>query len=686
VFWVHASNAARFKQSYRGIADCVKLSGRQDPKANIFKLVHDWLRSTSERWLLVLDNVDDARFLLESQPSGQGQPPLRTYLPRCKHGSMLITSRNKEAALTLVEHRDIVSVEPMDRVQAVALFGKKLGLPGDDSDVAELAAALEYMPLAIVQAAAYIAQRAPRCSVARYLDEFKKSERKRSSLLAHDSSQLQRDWEAKNSIVVTWQISFEHLQQTRPSAADLLSLMSFFDRQNINEGLIHTGARFRHYIAGLKIAKRRLNLAWNRRYFAGERMDDDEESDDEDDTFEDDVVTLRHFCFISIDSTGTAFEMHALVQLATRMWLAANGKLEQWRQKFISILCAIFPTTDNWEVCQALLAHVMSAVGHQPEEQSSLLEWATLLFRAGRIAELRAYVADAEILAVKAMEVRKKVLGEDHEDTLWSMEVAGTVHKLGGRLKEAEELLVQVMDTHKAKLGADHLATLNSMGHVAGVYLEQGRWDEAEKLLVQATETLKTKLGVDHSKTVISMSHLGLTYRSQGRWDAAEKLEVQVLEVLKIRHGVNHPDTLIVMGVLSLIYQEQGRHNESEKLGEQALELSKVKLGVDHIETLIIMGNMSLTYWSQGRWDDAEKLAEQVMEMRKAKLGANHPHTLASMSIYAFILEGRGSILRAMSLMEDCHKRRVEVLGAQHPSTLDSREMLARWHPKVIER
>jgi hypothetical protein len=43
VFWVHASNAARFKQSYRDIADRVKIAGRRDPQANIFKLVHDWL-------------------------------------------------------------------------------------------------------------------------------------------------------------------------------------------------------------------------------------------------------------------------------------------------------------------------------------------------------------------------------------------------------------------------------------------------------------------------------------------------------------------------------------------------------------------------------------------------------------------------------------------------------------------
>jgi hypothetical protein len=109
---------------------------------------------------------------------------------------------------------------------------------GNSGDVAELAAALEFVPLAIVQAAAYISQRAPRCSVRQYLEEFKKSERKRTSLLNRDEGQLRRDWEAKNSIIITWQISFDYIHQTRPSAADLLSLMSFFDRQGISEVLL----------------------------------------------------------------------------------------------------------------------------------------------------------------------------------------------------------------------------------------------------------------------------------------------------------------------------------------------------------------------------------------------------------------------------------------------------------------
>jgi hypothetical protein len=680
VFWVHASNAARFEQSYRDIADRVKIAGRRDPQANIFKLVYDWLCDCKQRWLLVLDNVDDARFLLSGQANidGQGTPnaqvirkPLREYLPHFERGSILITTRNKEAALMLVEQRNIVSVEPMDKAEGVALFKKKLGARENSSDIAELAAALENMPLAIVQAAAYISQRATRYSVRKYLDEFKKSERKRTSLLNRDEGHLRRDWEAKNSIIVTWQISFEYIEQTRSSATDLLSLMSFFDRQGIPEGLLQ-----------------RQNEQGDTQKNPKEHNDDAHKSDEEDnlsqssagdDEFESDIVVLCNFCLISIDTTGTSFEMHALVQLATRMWLTANSKLEQWRQVFISNLCAEFSTGEyeNWAACQALFAHARSAIGHQPEAELSLAEWATLLYNAAWFAERKGNIVDAVSLATKAMKARKKVLGPEHEDTLFSIAMVGLAYNLGGRWDDAEKLFMQVMENFKTKLGADHPDTLTSMGNLASTYSNQGRWEDAKKLKVQVMETFKTKLGANHPDTLTSMANLASTYRDQGRWEDAEKLEVQVVETRKTKLGADHPDTLTSMGNLASTYSNQGRWEDAEKLKVQVMETRRTKLGVDHPSTLTSMGNLALTYSNQGRWEDAKKLQVQVMETFKTKLGADHPDTLTSMSNLA-------STYWKQDRWEDAEKLEVQVmetskttLGADHPDTLTSMSSLA---------
>jgi tetratricopeptide (TPR) repeat protein len=700
VFWVHASNAARFEQSYRDLADRVKVAGRRDPQANIFKLVHDWLCDCKQRWLLVLDNVDDARFLLSGPANGDGQgqttnaqvirKSLREYLPHCERGSILVTTRNKEAALKLVEQRDIVRVEPMDKAQALALFSKKLEAQDDNSNVAELAAVLEYMPLAIVQAAAYISQRAPLCSVAQYLDRFRKSESKRTSLLNRDDGQLRRDGEAKNSIITTWQISFEYIQQTRPSAADLLSLMSFFDRQGIPKSALRIQAELEEGESSQDDDKadadsnEDANTSQSESESESEDSSDDDSSVDcnvDDDAFLDDAATLLNFCFISVNTEGTSFEMHALVQLATRKWLESNGKLERWKQVFVSNLCTEFPTGkyENWTACQALFAHAKAAVSHKPEAASSLTEWATLLYHAAWYAKSKGSASEAEMLAIQSMKVRKKILGREHQETIRSVAMVADAYSFGGRWDEAGKLRREVMETRKTKLGADHPDTLTSMANLAVTYWNQGRWDDAEKLEVQVMETSKTKLGADHPDTLTSMANLASTYWNQGRWDDAKKLFLQVMETFKTKLGADHPDTLTSMANLASTYSNQGRWDDAEKLEVQVMETSKTKLGADHPDTLTSMGNLASTYRNQGRWDDAEKLQVQVVETSKTKLGADYPDTLTSMNNLAYTWKRQGRGVEAIALLRSCVQLGQQKLRADHPNLVSSSAVLARW-------
>ncbi|CAG8394251.1 unnamed protein product [Penicillium salamii] len=133
VFWIHASNAARFEQSFRDIADQAKIFGRNDPTVNIYQLVESWLRDgRRENWLLILDNVDDDGFLRQTSATGQqilkvGQTnastkPLLEYLPRSPNGSIMITSRSQKVALRIVDHRDVIKVEPMEKLVAIELL------------------------------------------------------------------------------------------------------------------------------------------------------------------------------------------------------------------------------------------------------------------------------------------------------------------------------------------------------------------------------------------------------------------------------------------------------------------------------------------------------------------------------------------------------------------------------------
>ncbi|KAJ5414932.1 hypothetical protein N7509_000030 [Penicillium cosmopolitanum] len=702
VIWVHASNEARFEQSFRDIADQLKIPTRQDPKSNIYKLVENWLQDENKgKWICILDNADDDKFLcsppaarkgsLMKAPPNASTKPLLEYVPRCRNGSIIITSRSREAALRMVKHKDLIDVNPMARSEALELLQKTLDQPEESQESQQLVEELEFMPLAIAQAACYIRNRAPRYS----------------------AGHLDRDWEAKNSILVTWQISFNYIRDEKPSAAELLSLMSFFDRQGIPESVIRQPPA----------------SCTSRTELFDNSCDGETSESDGGLEFEDDVTTLRNYSFISISENGTSFAMHRLVQLTTRAWLKSHGETERWRETFIANVYGEFPTGryENWGKCRSLYPHVRSAMSQRPESRESLLRWATLLYRgawyaseSGHIADVREMASksqkhrvellgaeddealastamlaeayslegrweEAEQLFVQVMETRKTKLGVDHPDTLTSMANLASTYRNQGRWDEAEQLNMQVMETRKMKLGVDHPDTLTSMANLASTYWNQGRWEEAEQLNMQVIEARKTKLGVDHPDTLTSMANLASTYRNQGRWDEAEQLDVQVMETRKTKLGVDHPDTLTSMANLASTYWNQGRWEAVEQLDVQVMETRKTKLGVDHPDTLTSMANLASTYRSQGRWEEAEQLFVQVMETRKMKLGVDHPDTLTSMANLASTWKSLGYNTQALELLRDCLARQQQILGSNHHHTISGSQTLLEWETEMLD-
>ena len=65
-----------------------------------------------------------------------------------------------------------------------------------------------------------------------------------------------------------------------------------------------------------------------------------------------------------------------------------------------------------------------------------------------------------------------------------------------------------VMETRKRVLGEEHPDTLVSMNNLVSTYWSQGRWKEAEMLGVLVMETRKRVLGEEHPDTLTSIANL----------------------------------------------------------------------------------------------------------------------------------------------------------------------------------
>jgi hypothetical protein len=153
-FLVDASTTETIELGLNTIATTMKIG---DSAQDALK----WLSAKQEHWLLFFDNADDPKI------------DLNRFFPKCKHGNILITSRNPG----LRGYGQHSHVSDMDEKEAVALLLKSAAqdptLPNEKiaAEIVQvcdpvfihpfqlslaLTKALAYLPLAIVQAGAFI--------------------------------------------------------------------------------------------------------------------------------------------------------------------------------------------------------------------------------------------------------------------------------------------------------------------------------------------------------------------------------------------------------------------------------------------------------------------------------------------------------------------------------------------------
>jgi tetratricopeptide (TPR) repeat protein len=616
VFWVHASTQARFEEAYRDIADRLQLPGRSDPRANVLRLVRDWLRDEKNgRWVMIIDNADDIDVFFPSRKRQRdevpGDPPtsLATYLPQSCNGSILVTSRSKNVASRLAGgYNRINEVPAMDKGESLQLLRMKLGDSPLEERATDLLRALDYIPLAITQAAAYINQSA-RMTVAGYLNEFQRNNKKRESLLNWDEGELRRDESASNSVVTTWQMSFEQIRHERQSAADLLSLMSFFNPQGIPESTLR---RYSKDAAGAAAFE-------------------------DDSAFDKDLNILVAYSLVSMSADSDACEMHALVQFCTRVWLSSFSDAEQWEQRFVALMAEELPNGEykNWVKCQLLLPHVEPLFDSEVSAEETLKPWARVLTNAAWYLNEKGSYTVAQQLATKALAAREKVLGPDHHNTLVSVTVLAGGLQAQGKHKEAEMLHRRALEGFEKELGKGHPDTLGSMNNLAVILRCQGKYEEAEMLNRRALEVSKKELGKGHPDTLTGMNNLAVILRCQGKYEEAEMLNRQSLEVREKELGKGHPDTLTITNNLAVILWSQKKYEEAETLNRRALEGFEKELGKDHPSTLVSVYHLARLLHKLLQYTEAVELYQRACDGFTEQLGSDHPYTVGCHNEFA---------------------------------------------------
>ena len=551
---------------------------------------------------MVLDNADDQDTFFAKPTSTVADTtnvehirPLSDYLPQNSQGLMLITTRDKRMSERLAGRHASILVQPMSPSEAEELLRSQLDGPSawNDDDSKTLLDSLEYIPLAITQAAAFISQNG--LTLAEYLDLFHTNDSEVQDLLDENFEDLRRDPESQNSVIKTWKLSFDLISKQNLRAAEMLSFMAVLDRQGIARSLLDNKAD------GKTDVVKALGI-------------------------------LQAFSLITVEDNGGGYQLYRLVQLATQKWLELQGIKEKWQEQALLVLSDKFPSGkfETWRTCESFLPHAQTVISYKGSIKKHSEQYAYLLVNMARFDKEQGRYEIACTRNLAAFEVLENIFGLEHSETLESMANLASTYWRQGRLSEAERMGVRVMKTRTKVLGEEHSDTLDSMNDLALTYADQGRWDEAEQLQERVMKIDMKVFGKEHPDTLSSMNNLASTYRDQGRWNEAEQLQERVTKLQTRVLGEAHPDTLITMSNLASTYWNQKRWNEAEQLQERVLKIRIRVLGEEHPNTLITMNNLARTYHSQEHYNEAIALMRKVVHLRTKRIGAHHPDTLDS--------------------------------------------------------
>jgi CHAT domain-containing protein/uncharacterized protein YqgQ len=331
--------------------------------------------------------------------------------------------------------------------------------------------------------------------------------------------------------------------------------------------------------------------------------------------------------------------------------------------------------------------------GWQIKACRSELEWILLAFEQLKLANtydmqvIRYYQQGLFQIALpfaeKAWNLRKKILGEKHPETITRLNNLALIHRELGHLTEALPLSEKGYRLSKELLGEKHPDTLSSLNNLALIHRDLGNLNEALPLSEKCYHLSKEVLGEKHPNTVLSLNNLVAIYQVLGRLTKALPLSKKVYRLFKEELGEKHPDTLMSLNNLVAIYQVLGRLTEALPLSEKAYRLSKEVLGEKYPDTLISLNNLALIYKYLGHLNEALPLFKKGYRLSKEVLGEKHPNTLMSLNNLALIHIELGSLTEALPLFKKGYRLSKEVLGEKHPDTLSILNNLAIIHKEL---
>lgn len=626
VWWISSEQSDDVVASLAELAVRLGAQGGEDMAAASQEAV-DLLRRgvPSDRWLLVFDNADDPE-------------TLRRHFPQGGSGHILVTSRNQSWS----QHGDALPVDVFLREESVEHLQRRApGLSDEDAD--QVATAVGDLPLAVEQAAAWIAETAT--PIDTYLEQLA---RQAPQVLA-----LNQPAGYPEPVAATWNISIARLKERSPAAVRLLQLCAFFAPEPISANLLYS----KEMIEALKP----YDSSLQEKLVLG-RV----------------IREIGRFALAKVDQVSNSIQVHRLVQAVIKAQLSEEEQREA-RHVVHRILAGARPDDDEpidnpetWPRFATIWPHLgPSDARHckEPETRRLLIDRVRYLWKRGD-------VRTAWTLGEELRQTWLEMLGERDLQYLYLCFHLSNILRTRGRYVEAKELDEFTLDRQREVLGPEHPHTYMTTSSLAIDLGLLGDYERAIELATEAHEGFGQIFHDSHPRTLAAANNLALNLRSIGQYARAREIDQDVYDRRTEVLGAKHPYSLSSAMNLARDLREVGRYEDSVGLLSRTYESFKETLGRTYPTTLSAAKSLAVSLRRAGRLEDARRLTVATRARYKAKYTSANPDSLACDLNLAADLFAAGEAVEARDTAQEVVDQYMKVPGEKHPYTLAAQNNL----------
>ncbi|MEU2678781.1 FxSxx-COOH system tetratricopeptide repeat protein [Streptomyces sp. NPDC007107] len=629
VWWISSEQIDDVVASLAELAVRLGAQGGDDMAAASQEAV-DLLRRgvPSERWLLVFDNADDPE-------------RLSRYFPQGGSGHILVTSRNQSWS----QHGDALPVDVFLREESIEHLQRRA--PGlSDDDAAQVATAVGDLPLAVEQAAAWIAETAT--PIDTYLEQLAQQ--------APEVLALNQPAGYPQPVAATWNISIERLKERSPAAVRLLQLCAFFAPEPISANLLYS----KEMIEALKP----YDASLQEKLVLG-RV----------------IREIGRFALAKVDQVSNSIQVHRLVQAVIRAQLSEEEQREA-RHVVHRILAGARPDDDEpidnpetWPRFATIWPHL----GPSDARNCKDAETRRLLIDRVRYLWKRGDVRTAGRLGDELRDTWREMLGNQDLQYLYLCFHLSNILRTRGRYVEAKELDEVTLGRQRAVLGPEHPHTYMTTSSLAIDLGLLGDYGKAIELATAAHEGFSQIFHDRHPRTLAAANNLALNLRSVGQYARAREIDQDVYDLRSEVLGPEHPYSLSSAMSLARDLREVGRYEDSVGLLSRTYDMYKVTLGRTYPTTLSAAKSLAVSLRRAGQLEDARRLTVATRARYRAKYTSANPESLACDLNMAADLFAAGEAVEARDAAQEVVDQYMNVPGEQHPYTLAAQNNLGAY-------